>query len=61
MIILSIRARFKGQLSYTTALDVYAYLKKERDLLPWTSGISNVGYVMLMLGQTPALPALRVK
>nr|XP_027223195.1 aminopeptidase N-like [Penaeus vannamei] len=28
---------------------------------PWTSGISNVGYVMLMLGQTPALPALRVK
>ncbi|ROT69087.1 putative Aminopeptidase N precursor [Penaeus vannamei] len=50
-----------GQLSYTTALDVYGYLKKERDLLPWTSGISNVGYVMLMLGQTPALPALRVK
>ncbi|XP_069977546.1 aminopeptidase N-like [Penaeus vannamei] len=48
-----------GQLSYTTALDVYGYLKKERDLLPWTSGISNVGYVMLMLGQTPALPALR--
>ncbi|ROT69088.1 hypothetical protein C7M84_012745 [Penaeus vannamei] len=35
-----------GQLSYTTALDVLAYLKKERDLLPWTSGISNVGYVM---------------
>ncbi|ROT69083.1 aminopeptidase N-like [Penaeus vannamei] len=50
-----------GQLSYTTALDVLAYLKKERDLLPWTSGISNVGYVMLMLRQTPALPALRVK
>ncbi|ROT69079.1 putative Aminopeptidase N precursor [Penaeus vannamei] len=50
-----------SQLSYTTALDVYGYLKKERDLLPWTSGISNVGYVMLMLGQTPALPALRVK
>ncbi|XP_047471569.1 aminopeptidase N-like isoform X2 [Penaeus chinensis] len=47
-----------GQLSYTIALDVFAYLGKEREHLPWMSGLSNLTYVMLMFQRTRAFPAL---
>ncbi|XP_037803557.1 LOW QUALITY PROTEIN: aminopeptidase N-like [Penaeus monodon] len=48
-----------GQLSYTTALDVFTYLGKEREHLPWMSGVSNLNYVMLMFKRTHAFPALK--
>ncbi|XP_063590564.1 aminopeptidase N-like [Penaeus indicus] len=50
-----------GQLSYTIALDVFAYLGKEREHLPWMSGVSNLSYVILMFQRTRAFPALKLR
>ncbi|XP_042891235.1 aminopeptidase N-like [Penaeus japonicus] len=48
-----------GQLSYATALDAYAYLKQEKDTLPWLSGLANIAYLQLMFQSTYASGALK--
>ena len=39
--------------SYTTALDLTAYLKNEREYVPWRSVLTELDYIDVMLRQAP--------
>ncbi|KAK7075270.1 hypothetical protein SK128_014550 [Halocaridina rubra] len=48
-----------GQLSYDVALEITAYLKKERHYVPWKAAFNNLQYIYDMLQQDPVFGALR--
>ncbi|XP_068228727.1 aminopeptidase N-like [Palaemon carinicauda] len=43
-----------GYLSYSSAMDFFAYLRKEREYLPWASALNHLDYMELMLSETVA-------
>ncbi|XP_076040625.1 aminopeptidase N-like isoform X3 [Oratosquilla oratoria] len=48
-----------GIVPYETALEINGYLSKETEYVPWSSALSNMGYIDSMLSRTGAYGALK--
>ncbi|XP_063593106.1 aminopeptidase N-like [Penaeus indicus] len=48
-----------GHLSYKIAIDAYAYLRKEDEYLPWTTGVNQLHYIESMFKRRSGFGALK--